>query len=341
MLAPLRSRATASLSKRRACASIAQARRLSSTPTVINPSKPETAGGALESRNLEKVVSAIHRDGLVVVEDVVPHDILDHLNKKMVEDARTLQARGEDGPFNYNLGNLQLDAPPVAEYFNPAIFANPIATQITSAVLGPRPKWTFCSANAAMPPLPGASPSRQPVHSDADFQHLDHPFALVINIPLIAMTAENGATELWLGTHRGGADAQEGAHGERASGRIRAERLAARRAERPPCQPGVRKGSIVVRDLRLWHAGMPNASAAGEVRVMLAMIHFAPWYRNPMRLQFAEDVRPVLEAALDRDGDGRLGRQLEVPADWVSREEALATYLNRGFGNSYDFNQTP
>lgn len=194
--------------------------------------------------------------------------------------------------------------------------------------------------DTTVPPLPGASPSRQPVHSDADFQHLDHPFALVINIPLIAMTPENGSTELWLGTHSGdGVAAQEGAHGERASGRIREDRLAARRAERPPCQPGVRKGSVVVRDLRLWHAGMPNVSADDEVRVMLAMIHFAPWYRNPMRLRFSEDIRPVLEEALDRDDGGRSG--LEVPVDWVSREEALAAYLDRGFGNSYDFNQKP
>lgn len=59
-----------------------------------------------------------------MVEDIVPHDLIDLLNEKMVQDARTLQARGEDGPFNYNQGNLQLDAPPVAEYFWPSIFTS-------------------------------------------------------------------------------------------------------------------------------------------------------------------------------------------------------------------------
>lgn len=186
-----------------------------------------------------------------------------------------------------------------------------------------------------MPPVPGASPSRQPVHSDADFRHLDHPFALVVNIPLITMTPENGSTELWLGTHshESGIDAQEGSHGERASGRIREDVLAERKELRAQSQPVVKKGSVVIRDLRLWHAGMPNTS--GDVRIMLAMIHFAPWYRNPMRLQFSDDIKPVLEKL---DQDSRLG--LEVPVDWVSKEEALKTYLNRGFGNSYDFNQT-
>lgn len=212
---------------------------------------------------------------------------------------------------------------------------DPIATQITTAVLGPRPKWTFCSANSAMPPIPGADGQRQPVHSDADFEHPTHPFALVTNVPLVETRPDNGSTELWLGTHSPfGVEAQEGTHGERASGRIRQEFLQQREKVAPPVQPIIKKGSIVVRDLRLWHAGMPNTS--DEVRVMLAMIHFAPWYRNPMRLEFGGDLKPVLQQ-LEREG--KLG--LDVPVDWVCNKEAMERYLNRGFGNSYDFNQTP
>ncbi|KAI0013780.1 hypothetical protein F4779DRAFT_613055 [Xylariaceae sp. FL0662B] len=315
----------------------AKVTRLYSTPRVIRPSTAEIKNSRLDDRNLEIAVRSLHLDGLVVVEDVVPHQHLDHLNAKMVKDARTLQARGEDGPFNYNLGNLQQDAPPWAKYFHPLVFTNPIATQITSSVLGPRPKWTFCSANAAMPPFPGSPPARQPVHADADFAHPAHPFALVINVPLVDMTPQNGSTEVWLGTHRGtGLDAQERAHGERASGRIKADRMAEWKAThgRGPCQPVIKKGSIVIRDLRLWHAGMPNTT--DEVRVMLAMIHFASWYRNPMRLELAEDVKPVLEGL---DSRSQLG--LEVPVDWVSKQEVMDKYLNRGFGNSYDFSQAP
>lgn len=91
------------------------------------------------------------------------------------------------------------------------------------------------------------------------------------------MSPENGSTELWLGSHKYGKEAQEGEHGERASGRIREGWLEERRRDRGPARPVVRKGSLVVRDLRLWHSGQPNYS--GEVRVMLAMIHFAGWYR--------------------------------------------------------------
>lgn len=318
-------------------------------PAVVRPSQSEIQNATLDARNLEMAVRHIHRDGLVVIEDVVPHDEIDKLNTTMVQDAKALQDLGDEGPFNYNLGNLQQDAPPVAEHFYPSIFiselnlacpslmsalttVDPIATQVTSAVLGPRPKWTFCSANSAMPALLGASPQRQPVHSDADFVHPDHPFALVVNVPLVSMTPENGSTEVWLGTHKNDISVQEGAHGERASGRIKQDVLEERMHTSPPVQPQVKKGAVVVRDLRLWHAGMPNLSE--EVRVMLAMIHFAPWYRNPMRLRLGADVKPILE---ELEKHGKFG--LEAPVDWVARDEVLKEYLNRGFGNSYDFNQ--
>ncbi len=91
------------------------------------------------------------------------------------------------------------------------------------------------------------------------------------------MCPENGSTELWLGTQVFGKDAQEGEHGERASGRIKKALLEERKKVREPVQPVVRKGSLIIRDLRLWHAGKPNWT--GDVRVMLAMIHFAGWFR--------------------------------------------------------------
>ncbi|KAI7606589.1 hypothetical protein KC346_g10470, partial [Hortaea werneckii] len=143
-------------------------------------------------------------------------------------------------------------------------------------------------------------------------------------------TPENGSTETWLGTHTGelsGLQVQEGAKGTRASGRIREDLLEQRRQVRGPNQPVIEKGSIVIRDLRLWHAGMPNTT--DEVRVMLAMIHFAPWYRNPMKLELSEDLKDNIQSQTD----------LQIPVDWVSRDEALTRYMNRGFGNSYDFGQ--
>ncbi|RJE21384.1 Phytanoyl-CoA dioxygenase family protein [Aspergillus sclerotialis] len=304
-------------------------RTLSGQPTCITPSKPELQSGRLTPQNLEVAIRSLYNDGLVVVNDVIPHSHLDRLNEKMVQDAYTLQARKEDSPFNYHPNNLQQDPPPMREYFESDIFLNPIAIQITTTALGPRPKWTFCSGNTAMPPTPTCPPLSQPVHSDADFDHPLHPFAHVINVPLITMTPENGSTEVWLGSHtETSLSVQEGRHGERASGRIRGEELEKRRKVRTPCQPIVEKGAIVVRDLRLWHAGVGNRT--NDIRVMLAMIHFAPWYRNPMKLNLADDLKPVLEENTD----------LEIPVQWASRDEVAAQYLKRAYGNAYDFSQS-
>ena len=50
---------------------------------------------------------------------------------------------------------------------------------------------------------------------------------------------------------------------------LRPEIVEARREIRPPMQPTVKKGDIVIRDLRLWHAGMPNET--DKERIMIAI----------------------------------------------------------------------
>jgi hypothetical protein len=82
----------------------------------------EVSSGRLTPQNLELAVRHLHEDGLVVVENAISHDVLDALNVKMVEDAKYLRSLGDKGPFNYNQGNLQQDAPPVKEFFDTSVF---------------------------------------------------------------------------------------------------------------------------------------------------------------------------------------------------------------------------
>jgi hypothetical protein len=93
---------------------------LSSTPISIVPSPSELKNSQLNQRNLEIAIRALSCDGLVVIEDLVPHATLDRLNVKMVEDAYELQSR-KDSPFNYNKGNIQQDPPMTAEWFSEEI----------------------------------------------------------------------------------------------------------------------------------------------------------------------------------------------------------------------------
>ena len=62
---------------------------------------------------------------------------------------------------------------------------------------------------------------------------------------------------------------------------------------------------------------------------MSMAVHFAPWYRNQMKLELSEETKPIVDAQ----------QMLDVPVDWVSEQDAQDRYLNRGFGNSYNFNQ--
>ena len=42
-----------------------------------------------------------------------------------------------------------------------------------------------------------------------------------------------------------------------------------RRKVRPPIQPSCEKGDVMLRDVRTWHAGMPNESE--QYRIMIAL----------------------------------------------------------------------
>jgi hypothetical protein len=72
---------------------------------------------------------------------------------------------------------------------------------------------------------------------------------------------------------------------------IDAEAEAARRAVAPPVRGNARKGSVLIRDMRLWHRGTPNHSAA--TRFMIAMIHSVAWYRRTRRFELEEACAPV------------------------------------------------
>lgn len=228
-------------------------RNISSQPITVPVSDAERASRTLTLQNLELATRALHRDGLVVLSNAIDTTRLDILNRKMVQDALTLQAAGDASPYNYNKGsltpfpltptqtltnahrNIQQDPPLTAEFFDAAIIVNSLATQVSSSILGPKSRLSFISGNSALPPTASSPTQSQPVHADADFAHPECPFALVVNVPLVDMTEMNGSTEVWLGTHSTTSlEAQEGRHGERASGRIKTELLDRRRGERAP-----------------------------------------------------------------------------------------------------------
>lgn len=159
--------------------------------------------------------------------------------------------------------------------------------------LGQTPVWNWLTANTALARTPGL---RQPVHKDSVFAHPRHPYYFIANVPLCDFGPANGATEFWLGSHvdtteqdqqvlswadtpaplRAYRSGPEGAGGTTRVPWIAEDALEARRRVRPPVQPRVERGDIMVRDLRLWHAGMPNAS--DKHRIMLGLGYMVSRY---------------------------------------------------------------
>ena len=127
----------------------------------------------------------------------------------------------------------------------PEIYANKPAGTIFTALFGPQPELRYIRSNT----LIGHTTGRQRVHKDIRFRYLNHPFAVTFNVILCDCTPENGSTEIWLGTHN--SSSWEDHEGPENSW-VRQEVLDERRKVRPPVYPSIKKGSIVLRDVRVW-----------------------------------------------------------------------------------------
>jgi hypothetical protein len=192
-------------------------------------------------------------------------------------------------------GNMAQGPPLDPDLMFTDVWANGPALAIIASALGPNPRVNFVGGNTLLGDMKGV---RQNVHPDLTFNHGMIPFAYCANVYLSDTNVENGSTELWLGSHRdcSYADQQPKVQkpGEPASRfGIRESLLEVRRRFAPPIQPEIPKGSVAIRDLRLWHAGLPSQSP--KPRIMLAFVHTAWWYDCPTQVLFPESARSVVE----------------------------------------------
>lgn len=230
-------------------------------------SRQEVTSGEMTIEHRDAAAEAVRRDGFVILKDVIERAHLEMLRVKMLEDVERFLAR-EDAPYNFNTSNVQQDPPPCPPYLFRDVLLNDMVIAVTKAVLGPGVKNSYYSGNTALP-----STLRQPVHADVGHLWpgvLTPAFGLVVNVPVVEVTAENGGTELWPGSHLDASvDIQQDI-------KIPEERLAARRKIAPPFQASIPLGGVLIRDIRLWHAGMPNRTQTP--RPMIAMIHWSRWW---------------------------------------------------------------
>lgn len=128
----------------------------------------------------------------------------------------------------------------------PEIYANKAASTILTNVFGPEPVLGYVRTNT----LIGNTQERQRVHKDIKGYHLMNPCAVAMNVCLCDVSPENGSTEVWLGTNNSSTWED---YLDLKLGWIQDEKLDARRQIRPPVYPTLPKGSLVLRDLRVWY----------------------------------------------------------------------------------------
>jgi ectoine hydroxylase-related dioxygenase (phytanoyl-CoA dioxygenase family) len=228
-------------------------------------SKSERDSGLLSERNFKAGVRTLKECGFVVIEDAISCSWVDRtraacdraLNQCM--EALTPEKREPMQRTNVPM------FPPVCSPFMDAVaIENPLAVQVSEALIGKDFFCTYYNTNTQWP-----HSGQQHVHRD--FEHLfpGHPVPLpisqiVVNIPLIDFTIANGATEVWPGSQLIVDDSPEDS-----------EVMDERATQLSSVRTTVSAGSIILRDMRTWHRGMPNKTS--DIRTMLAMIYNRPF----------------------------------------------------------------
>jgi hypothetical protein len=114
---------------------------------------------------------------------------------------------------------------------------------------------------------------------------------VALNVYLHDVDLYNGATEFWLGTHEGYSKAD---HSSPTTGWIKQEVFDQRAKTDPPIRPAIPKGSILIRDLRCWHAGRENHT--DHPRIILGFLYSPRWFGSQMRMALPSSARPILES---------------------------------------------
>lgn len=236
-------------------------------------SPKECQEGRLTEEHLGLALQLLGEGGYVILEEVLPRAWIATMREAF--DAELVRTDPTQGRGNAQAkGHGGCSAPLTMPFLDPLAVENPLGLQIIEAVMG-RDVWAILPYHTNT-----AWPGSGVQHTHRDTQHLfpELPLALpptllVIHIPLVDCTEENGSTEVWPGTHLIPDPDPEA---------TTPDRLAARAAQMPSLRTNMPAGSIVVRDMRVWHRGMPNRTQTN--RTMLSIVYFRQLHRFPTHL---------------------------------------------------------
>ena len=236
---------------------------------MLQVSLEERASRRLSPETVETVHELIRTSGYVVFDRLVDGERIEAIRRAFDPLFDEYVARRG---YNTGVKRARMYLPFEPPFCDEEIVANPFILPILEAVLGPGMRCTYFASDT-----PAEGSDYQSAHSDISplFPEVSvslPTYAMVVNIPLVDVTDENGPLEIWPGTHNNPEwshhvtlDGTVGPHLDivRAASRMHSERVA------------MAAGSVVLRDSRTWHRGTPNRTL--ERRTNLAMVYSRHW----------------------------------------------------------------
>ncbi|CAF1167382.1 unnamed protein product [Adineta steineri] len=215
----------------------------------------------------------VRRTGATLIKSVIPVEKIDELNRVfqplLKETERAENGAGNRGPSRYYV------TPPFrAPWTDISIIDNDIIMAIVSELVGA--DGVFCQLATDTPCL---GSEYQDLHRDTqslfpEWEQETPPYQLAVNFPLVDCHSENGPLEMAPSTHL---LAKDEALRRIQSGEICLEQVL------------MKRGDILIRDVRHIHRGTPNKT--DEPRPMVVLGYSRRWlFRPEVQIRVAQEI---------------------------------------------------
>lgn len=233
---------------------------------------------AVARDSVDEAVGSIRLHGFVVLKKAMRKQPLTIIRRRMDSDTKELQDYcASIGGNPRARGHLQQGPPPLCDFVFRDIVMNPFVVSVCVKLLGESPTLTFYNGNTNCPRSGTQHLHMDSAHRTQDPDPVEQTWSIVVNIPPGPMDTSNGAIELWPGSHL-----VRTPDGSRA---ISSEQMAQRKKSYPPIQPCTEPGDVLIRDIRLWHRGVPNRSNRPRHMIALVLVVGSSDVRGRLRFQ--------------------------------------------------------
>ena len=230
-------------------------------------SKTEIKNKKLNKNTLVEAVRHVRETGFVVFEKTMTKKWTNKMREAW--DGHLENASKGSNPKHQDQNQGLLSMP----FLDPLAIENPWGFQVIEEMMG-KDFWGrlpyHCNST------PPNWPETQDIHRDQRHLFSEIPISMpphmmIIHVPLVDFTEENGSTEVWPGTHlvTDHTETVEDKDGnwfdiDRQTFEERSTKMLSMRTNMPA-------GSTLVRDMRIWHRAMPNKTS--KRRTMLSLVY--------------------------------------------------------------------